>query len=198
MNAVGGPWYPNRVAKSLPKPLDFSAVWVVGLQGVEDSAYSYNVMQLDRQAGTADIWRVRVTADFGSWEVEANSMTLVVPKQIGAGTARPVQIGALWHSAWDVEQVLQKYCKQMFELTGHPEWPECLMGSGTAVRIDNRHLSFAVHQIREYTPDNIAIPSSVHSKIMSATTARILKMTGHNRDGNTIFYERGFSARSGA
>ena len=114
-------------------------------------------------------------------------MTLIVPKRIGAGTAWPVQIGALWHSAWDVEQVLQKYCKQMFAQTGHPEWPECLMGSGTAVRIATRHFVFCcVHQIREYTPDNIAIPLSFDSKIMSATTTRILKMTDHNRGGDTI------------
>jgi hypothetical protein len=70
VNAVGGPWYPNGVAKSLPKPLDFSAVWVVGLHGVKDGVYSYNVMQLDVQAGRADVWRVRVAQDFSSWEVE--------------------------------------------------------------------------------------------------------------------------------
>jgi hypothetical protein len=70
VNAVGGPWFPNRVAKSLPKPLDFAAVWVVGLHGVENSEYSYNVMQLDQEAGATDIWRVRIAADFNSWQVE--------------------------------------------------------------------------------------------------------------------------------
>lgn len=70
VNAEGGPWFPNRVAKSLPTPLDFAAVWVVGLHGVENGEYSYNVMQLDREAGVADIWRVRIAADFNSWQVE--------------------------------------------------------------------------------------------------------------------------------
>lgn len=70
VNAVGGPWFPARVAKSLPTPLDFAAVWVVGLHGVENNEYSYNVMQLDPAAGTADIWRVRIAADFNSWQVE--------------------------------------------------------------------------------------------------------------------------------
>jgi hypothetical protein len=70
VNAVGGPWFPNRVATSLPTPLDFAAVWVVGLHGVVSGAYSYNVMQLDPAAGTADVWRVRIAADFNSWQVE--------------------------------------------------------------------------------------------------------------------------------
>jgi hypothetical protein len=70
VNAVGGPWFPNKVAKSLPKPLDFNAVWIVGLHGVEVGEYSYNVMQLDQEAGIADIWRVRIAADFNSWQVE--------------------------------------------------------------------------------------------------------------------------------
>jgi hypothetical protein len=70
VKAVGGPWYPNRVAKSLLTPLGFSAVWVVGLHGVGDGAYSYNVMQLDAQTGTADVWRVRIAPDFSGWEVE--------------------------------------------------------------------------------------------------------------------------------
>jgi hypothetical protein len=70
VNAVGGPWFPNRVAKSLPKPLDFAAVWVVGLHGVEDGEYLYNLMQLDQETGTVDIWRVRIAADFNSWQVE--------------------------------------------------------------------------------------------------------------------------------
>jgi hypothetical protein len=46
-----------------------SRLWVVGLHGVEKD-YSYNVMQLDPAAGAADIWRVRIAADFNSWEVE--------------------------------------------------------------------------------------------------------------------------------
>jgi hypothetical protein len=69
VNAVGGPWFPNRVAKSLPTPLDFDAVWVVGLHGVANGVYSYNVMQLHGR-GTADIWRVRIATDFNSWQVE--------------------------------------------------------------------------------------------------------------------------------
>jgi hypothetical protein len=45
-------------------------------------------------------------------------MVLILPKHVGPGGAWLVQIGALWQSAWDVEQILQKYCKQIFALTG--------------------------------------------------------------------------------
>jgi hypothetical protein len=114
-------------------------------------------------------------------------MALILPRQVGPGGAWPVQIGALWHSAWDVEQVLQKYCKQIFALTGDEQFPYCLVGSGAAVRIGNRHFVFCcIHQVRDYTPDKIAIPLSFDTKIMSAATARALKVNDGNRDGDTI------------
>jgi hypothetical protein len=37
LDAGAGTWFPNRVARRLPDPLHFAAVWVVGLQGVEAS-----------------------------------------------------------------------------------------------------------------------------------------------------------------
>ena len=114
-------------------------------------------------------------------------MTLIVPRQAGPGGVWPVQIGALWHSAWDVEDVLQKHCKQIFALTDYERFPYCLLGSGAAVRFENRHFVFCcVHQVRDYTPDKIAIPLSFGSKIMSGATARMLKVTDENRDGDTI------------
>jgi hypothetical protein len=114
-------------------------------------------------------------------------VSLILPKQVVPGGAWPVQIGALWYSAWDVEQVLQKYCKQIFALTGDERFPYCLVGSGAAVRFANRHFVFCcVHQVRDYTPDKIAIPLSFDTKIMSAATIRALKVTDENRDGDTI------------
>jgi hypothetical protein len=98
-----------------------------------------------------------------------------------------VQIGAISHSAWDVEQALQKHCKQIFALTGHEQFPYCLLGSGSAIRFANRHFVFCcVHQVRDYTPDKIAIPLSFDTKIMSGTTVRMLKVTDDNQDGDTI------------
>jgi hypothetical protein len=69
-NAEGQKWFPNKVAKQLPAPLYFDAVWVVGLQGVEDGAYTYQVTRLDLSRGNAPAWRVLIAKDFESWKVE--------------------------------------------------------------------------------------------------------------------------------
>jgi len=47
LNAGAGMWFPNEVAKQLPDPLLFDAVWVVGLQKVEDGEYVYATTRLD-------------------------------------------------------------------------------------------------------------------------------------------------------
>lgn len=70
LNAGGGQWFPNRVAKQLPKTLDFDDVWVVGLQGVEEGEYVYDITQLDVDGGDAPTWRVRIRRDFSAWQVE--------------------------------------------------------------------------------------------------------------------------------
>lgn len=70
LNAGLGKWYPNKVAKRLPVPLYFEAVWVVGLQGVEANEYAYNVTRLDLSRGNAPVWRVRIGKDFDTWNVE--------------------------------------------------------------------------------------------------------------------------------
>jgi len=56
LNAGGGKWYPNRVARRLPNPLHFAVVWVVGLQHVEAGEYVYGVAQLDVSEGDAPAW----------------------------------------------------------------------------------------------------------------------------------------------
>jgi hypothetical protein len=69
-SAEGQKWYPNRVAKELPDPLYFEDVWVVGLQGVEDGSYIYQVTRLDLSQGDAPAWRVRIGKEFDGWTVE--------------------------------------------------------------------------------------------------------------------------------
>lgn len=61
-------WFPNRVAKALPEN-DFTDIWVVGLQRVEEGAYVYGVTQLDVSEGDAPAWTVRVNSDFTGWDV---------------------------------------------------------------------------------------------------------------------------------
>ena len=70
LNAAGGTWFPNKVAKRLPKTLHFEAVYVVGLQGVETGEYIYGATHLDLSGGNAPTWRVRIGNDFEAWEVE--------------------------------------------------------------------------------------------------------------------------------
>ena len=70
LNRGGPPWKPNVVARQLPDPLLFEAAWVVGLQGVNEGQYSYNVTRLDVRQGNAPAWRVHIAQDFSSWNVE--------------------------------------------------------------------------------------------------------------------------------
>jgi hypothetical protein len=69
LEAGGGAWFPNQVAKLLPKT-DFDAVWVVGLQTVEDNKYVYGVTQLRLDESDAPTWSVRISAHFDGWKIE--------------------------------------------------------------------------------------------------------------------------------
>ena len=71
LNAGGGEWYPNKVARQLPEPLHFDEVYVVGLQCVEETGeYVYAVTQLNLSYGNAPIWCVRIEKDFDKWDVK--------------------------------------------------------------------------------------------------------------------------------
>ena len=50
--------------------LYFSAAWVVGLQGVEEGEYVYNVTCLDISEGNAPALRVRIGKNFDTWTVD--------------------------------------------------------------------------------------------------------------------------------
>jgi hypothetical protein len=69
LDADAGAWFPNRVARALPQPLHFAAVWVVGLQKIDDGAYIYGLTHLDMITGNAPTFLVRITPDFDAWEV---------------------------------------------------------------------------------------------------------------------------------
>jgi hypothetical protein len=70
LNAGGDQeWFPNKVAKKLPQPLDFEAVWVVGLYKVDNGSYIYGVTRLDLRQGNAPTWLIKISPDFDSWEV---------------------------------------------------------------------------------------------------------------------------------
>jgi hypothetical protein len=64
-----GEWFPNKVARSLPHPLLFEDVWVVGLHGPVVDEYVYSVSRLDLSDGDAPTWLVKIGRDFNSWAV---------------------------------------------------------------------------------------------------------------------------------
>jgi hypothetical protein len=70
LEAGAGIWFPNKVARQLPDPLLFAAVWVVGLHGLEAGEYVYNVTHLDITDGNAPALLVQVAKDFDTWTVK--------------------------------------------------------------------------------------------------------------------------------
>jgi hypothetical protein len=70
LNAGAGKWHPNKVARQLPDPLHFAAIWVVGLQGVQSGQYVYGVALLDTSEGNAPTWQVRIGENFDGWTVD--------------------------------------------------------------------------------------------------------------------------------
>jgi hypothetical protein len=68
IDAGGDPWFPNSVAKKLPKPLHFDAVWIISLRPVLDGSYTYNLTRLDEPP--VPIWRVHIAKAFDAWHVD--------------------------------------------------------------------------------------------------------------------------------
>jgi hypothetical protein len=69
LNAGAGIWYANRIARQLPEPLLFAAVWVVALQVVDAGEYVYAVTNLDVSDGDAPAFLVRISKEFDAWEI---------------------------------------------------------------------------------------------------------------------------------
>jgi hypothetical protein len=65
----GGPWYPNRAARSLPKPLHFEDVWVFHFQRMNGNRYLYGVAQLDRTSANCPTWTIEIAEDWCCWTV---------------------------------------------------------------------------------------------------------------------------------
>ena len=70
LNIGAGTWHPNRVARQLPKPQHFAAVWVVGLQRVQgDGRYVYGVTNLNLSDGNAPTFVVYIAKEFDAWKI---------------------------------------------------------------------------------------------------------------------------------
>ena len=66
INAGGGTWSPNRVARSLPTKLDFDGVWIVGLESHKNGLYIYNATRLNPSG--SPIWQVTINKNFSDWQ----------------------------------------------------------------------------------------------------------------------------------
>jgi hypothetical protein len=62
-------WFPNRIARNLPDPLYFEAVWVISLQSVENGDYVYGVTLLDISQDPAPVYLIRIGSKFDGWAV---------------------------------------------------------------------------------------------------------------------------------
>lgn len=88
---------------------------------------------------------------------DTTPLTLLAPA--APGGAWPVELGAIWHNAWEVKNIRRKFCKPIFALTGNAQFPYCLMASSGTIEIAGRHFLFCCHhQIREYAPDRSQSP----------------------------------------
>lgn len=67
---AAGRWFPNEVAKALPSPLLFDAVWVVGFSMIENGGYVYNLTLLHLTDGNVPAFLLRITPEFDAWNVE--------------------------------------------------------------------------------------------------------------------------------
>jgi len=67
LNRKGGNWTPNKIAKKMPIDLYFNGVWVVGLHGVVNEEYIYNVTKLD--VSGRPVWQVHIRKYFNEWIV---------------------------------------------------------------------------------------------------------------------------------
>lgn len=66
---ASGAWHPDSLAKQLPQPVHFEAVWVVSLKEVRDGCYNYYVARLDLSRGHAPVWQIAINGDFSDWKV---------------------------------------------------------------------------------------------------------------------------------
>lgn len=68
LNRNGKGWIPRNVLNKLPNDLYFDDVWIVGLHGIVNQEYLYNVVLLDKSG--CPMWKVKISSNFESWSVK--------------------------------------------------------------------------------------------------------------------------------
>jgi hypothetical protein len=65
-----GLWYPNRVGRRVEGQHGFVSIWVVALEHGDEGGYRYWVTRPIASPVDSPAWRVSISPDFASWEVE--------------------------------------------------------------------------------------------------------------------------------
>lgn len=64
-----GNWFPNKVGKSVDGTHGFEAIWVAGLEGVQDGKYVYWMTRIE-SATASPAWKIHISTDFTNWIIE--------------------------------------------------------------------------------------------------------------------------------
>ena len=87
---------------------------------------------------------------------------------------RSVRVGRVWIPGKQVEQTLARYAKLLFCLNHSVDHPYSLLGSATAIRWKSQCLLFCCHhQIRNYAPDDVVIPTDKMGETLISGSAVI-------------------------
>jgi hypothetical protein len=87
---------------------------------------------------------------------------------------RSVRVGRVWIPGKQVEQTLARYAKLLFCLNHSVDHPYSLLGSATAIRRKTQCLLFCCqHQIRNYAPDDVVIPTDKLGEILVSGSSMI-------------------------
>lgn len=101
--------------------------------------------------------------------------------------AKAIKIGNIWIDSNNVEETLHRYVKQIFALNEIEQIPYSFPGSGSAVRIANRHFLFCCgHQIESWKPDQIAFCIYKSNTIVSSSSMFHPIVTKSNNDTDFI------------
>lgn len=101
--------------------------------------------------------------------------------------AKAIQIGSVLIDPKNVEETLHRYVKHIFALNDSDQIPYSFPGSGSAIRIANRHLLFCCgHQIELWKPDQIAFNIYNSNTIISSTSMFHPTVNSSNADTDFI------------
>jgi len=97
---------------------------------------------------------------------------------------RSVRVGRVWIPGKQAEQTLARYAKLLFCLNHSVDHPYSLLGSATAIRWKTQCLLFCCHhQIRNYEPGDVVIPTDKMGEILISGSAMVWREPDNANSG---------------